>query len=110
MPAEFSHKPPGGPERAPHPCDHSFGIPHPVERSVAEHGVEFADERQILPVHDAGIQTQFSRCLNLSRAAVHAYDIASHCCELRRKRSVTAAKVENAFPGAGRKQLDHRCA
>jgi hypothetical protein len=110
MPAEFSHKPPGGPERAPRPRDHSFGIPHPVECGVAEHSVELADERQILPVHDAGIQTQCSRCLNLSRAAVHAYDIASHCCELRRKHSVTATKVENAFPGAGRKQLDHRCA
>src|SRR5580700_3914663 len=54
------------------------GIAHPMQRSVAEHGVEFAVEIESFTVHHARVHAQLSRGINLRGAGIDTDDLASH--------------------------------
>src|ERR1700688_25169 len=76
-----------------HSCDDLGGIAHPVQRRVAEHGVEFAIEIESFTVHYAGVQAEFSRGVDLRCTGIDTDDVASHRGELRGEHAVAAAEV-----------------
>jgi hypothetical protein len=82
-------------------------IAHPVQRRVAEYGVEFTVEIESFTVHYAGVQAEFSRGLDLRCTGIDSDYVASHRGELRGKHTVAAAKVQDALAGARCEQLDH---
>src|SRR5580700_10411742 len=95
-------------ERALDSCDDFRGIAHPVQRRVAEDGVEFAVEIERFTVHYAGVQTEFSRGVNLRCTGIDTDDVASHRGELRGEHAVAAAEVQDALASARREQFNHR--
>jgi hypothetical protein len=69
------------------------GIAHPVQRRVAEYGVDCAIEIEGFIVHYAGIQAELSRGVDLVSARIDTDDVASQRCELRSEHAVAAAEV-----------------
>ncbi len=106
--AELAHEAPAGSERAPHAGDDPVGLRHPVHGRVAEHGVELAVERELLPVRDARVEATPAGGFDLRRARIDADHRAAARDERLREHSVAAAEVENALPRHRREQLDDR--
>jgi hypothetical protein len=51
--AHFRHEAPTRTQGAPHTSDYRVWIAHPVERGVAEDGIELAVEIELFPIHHA---------------------------------------------------------
>ncbi len=108
MPPALGDEAPARPERPPHARDHDVGALHPVERGVAEHGVELALEGEVLAVHDVRVDSERLRRVDLRRARVDAHHRAPERRELRAERTVAAAEIQDALAWLRGKQLHHR--
>ena len=93
MAAEFADETAMRSECTIHSGDDLGGIAHPVQRRVAEYGVEFAIESESFTVHYAGVQAEFSRGTDLLSARIDTDDLASQRGELRGEHAVAAPEV-----------------
>ena len=93
MAAEFADETAMRSECTIHAGDDLGGIAHPVQRRVAEYGVEFAIEIESLTVHYAGVQAEFSRGVDLLGARIDTDDVASQRGERRSEHAVAAAEA-----------------
>jgi hypothetical protein len=108
--AELADEAAARPERAVDPGDDVVGPLHPVERRVAEDGVELVLEAERLPVHDVSVEALGAGGRDLGWAPVHSHDPAAQGHELLREDPVPTAEVEDALPRPGRQQVDDRLA
>src|SRR5260221_5341337 len=75
--AELSDEASAGSKRAPYAGDHVVRWFHPVDRGVAEDGVEVGIEGEALAVGDAGVETEASCGFDLGCARIDADHVAS---------------------------------
>jgi hypothetical protein len=75
----------------------AVGVAHPVQRRVAEHGIEAANERQLLTVDDSRIEPARACRRDHLRARVDTDDMDAHGGQLLRQGTVAAAEVEDAL-------------
>ena len=105
--AHFRDETAAGLERAPHSGSHGVGIANPVQRGVAEDGVEFVVEGELIAAHHARIEMARTCGLNLRDARIDADDPAAHPNELFGQCAIAAAEIEDAFARLRGEQFDN---
>jgi hypothetical protein len=91
-----------------HPGDDFGGIAHPVQRRVAEYGVEFVVEIESFTVHYAGVQAKFLGGGDLLSAGIDTDDTAAQRRELGSEHAVAAPEIQDALAGARGEQINYR--
>ena len=105
--AHLGDKPPARTQCLPYTIDHGRRTLHPVQRGIAEHGIELVMEVQALAIHHARIQAACAGRADLCRAAVDRHHFAAARQQLDGQRTVATAEVEHSLTGAWRQQIDH---
>ena len=103
MAAEFADETSVRSERTIHSGDNFGRIAHPVQRRVAEYGIEFVIEIESFTAHYPGVQVEFARGFDLLSAGVHTDDMASQLGELGGEHTVAAAQIQDALASTRRK-------
>src|SRR2546423_7911804 len=101
MPTELADEAAAGPEDAGHSGDDLVGPGHPMERGVAEDGVELALEVQVMPIGQPYFETTPPGGVDHVGCGIHTHDRGPGRLHHLGQGTVPASEVENALTGPG---------
>ena len=104
----LGHESATGSQGSPDPGDDPVRLRDPVQRGIAEDGVELTVEGELAEVGDPGIETALERRPDLFGAAVHRAAETAGPAQARGERPVAAAEVEHALTGKWFQQIHDR--
>jgi hypothetical protein len=84
------------------------GATHPMERGVAENGVELFGVFEVLTAQDARPEPEPVDSVDLFRARIHPHDVAAQRRKLLRERAVAAAEIQDPLAALRRQELHDR--